>query len=470
MDKSTSSGFGLLGSQRFGPTAWVCSLVHTVLHGLNCLGLFNPIRRYAMRRCLSSILEYRDKSEGYRDSLSPLHGATFALILEGYSLHSEPVRRELQALEHFMLSAERGKEARIGAASLQDTSLMLGSLCDAGMRADTHRLKTSLEWLCDQLADLRSITSTTEPFNGYLATSYPDITGTAAAVVALIRQEPLFVHSTSILDALEWLLTKQNADGGWGVSSGQSSDRFLLENMCFGDMECLYDRSCPESSGHVLEAFGLFLAVGGPHKTRGENKGLLNRLALASQRAIYYLSMTQEPSGAWPGRRGRSHIYGTCAVLCGLAYFIGIKEGDRWSERDDAIFDDVHEAITWLKAIQRKDGSWGETPCTYSDSLPSGCDTASPSETAWALLALLPYVDPSTSVIIEGVKYLLKTQRKAGSHGATWIDEKYDGKPNNPSACHPLHSHYYPMMALGRFAHVSKSLLLGQHTDCSVAR
>jgi squalene-hopene/tetraprenyl-beta-curcumene cyclase len=170
---------------------------------------------------------------------------------------------------------------------------MLGSFCDAGMRADTHRLKTSLEGRCEQLADLRSITNTTETYYGYLATSYLGITGTAAAAVALTRQEPLFVQSTSIFDALEWLLTKQNADGGWGVSSGQSSDWFLLEIMCFGDMEGLHEPSCLENSGHVLEAFGLFLTVCKQHKTRRNSKGSLDRLALASQRAIFYLTMTQ---------------------------------------------------------------------------------------------------------------------------------------------------------------------------------
>jgi squalene-hopene/tetraprenyl-beta-curcumene cyclase len=137
-----------------------------------------------------------------------------------------------------------------------------------------------------------------------------------------------------------------------------------------------------------------------------------------------------------------------------MTYFIGTGERGHWAGRDDSIDDGVAYAIKWLEATQNEDGGWGETLHSYEDPLRAGSGPSTPSQTAWALMALIPYLLPSAKVVRAGIEYLLRTQKITGSQGATWPEEDFTGTgfPNHFYIGYSFYPHYFPLMALGRYA------------------
>ncbi|EAW20752.1 terpene cyclase/mutase family protein [Aspergillus fischeri NRRL 181] len=447
------------------PTAWrsdpfalIFTLADSILHRLDGLRSFNPLRRFALRKCVDWILEHQEDMGDIGDIMPPLHGAMLALRLEGYPLHSDPIHRGLEAIERFAYRDQQGKRIQTTVSAFWDTSLMLVALGDAGM-ASSPWLTRSLGWLQqhqrlgnygDWKVNNPGLKAGGFSF-GYFNTWYPDVDDTASAVLAIIRQDERLVCSASVLDALNWLLGMQNTDGGWGAFD-RDNNKLFLNKIPFSDMEAFCDPSTPDVTGHVLEAFGIFLAVSARQQSPTKADVLTDRIVSASRRAICYLSDTHVSSGGWYGRWGCNYIYGTSAVLCALAYF-GSKSDTLSGVR--SVKDAVNQAIRWLETVQNQDGGWGETVNSYKDPSRAGSGPSTASQTAWAIMALLPYLPPSTEVIQRGVEYLLRTQTKTASQGATWHEKAYTGTgfPKYFYMGYSFYCHYFPMMALGRYAY-----------------
>ena len=94
------------------------------------------------------------------------------------------------------------------------------------------------------------------------------------------------------------------------------------------------------------------------------------------------------------------YIYGTFLALRGL------KAGGV-SDREAP----VQRALEWVRAIQNFDGGWGESCASYND---NGFVAApsTPSQTAWAILALLAGGDTTSTTLHDGVDYLIRTQNR----------------------------------------------------------
>src|SRR5262249_37696421 len=108
----------------------------------------------------------------------------------------------------------------------------------------------------------------------------------------------------------------------------------------------------------------------------------------------------QEPEGSWFGRWGVNHIYGVGAVLPALAAI---------GEPMDSVV--VRRAVRWLIARQNSDGGFGEGCESYVDPRARGRGPSTPSQTAWALLALVSAQREDTPAAQRAVAYLLDTQR-----------------------------------------------------------
>ncbi|KAF5865520.1 hypothetical protein ETB97_003363 [Aspergillus alliaceus] len=433
-----------------------------ILHSLNGLRRLNPLRGYAIRECIDWILKHQEKQGDLAGIMPPLYGALYALTLQGYALDSDPVRRGLKAIERFAFHDERGRRIQTTVSPVWDTIWMSMSLMDAGMAPDSPWIQRAVQWLRNrqnltQPGDWQVYNPRLEPGGfsfEYFNTWYPDLDDTAVAVIAMIRQDTRLSHLPSITRALNWLVGMQNSDGGFGAFD-KGNDKLFLNKCPFSDMNGLCDPSTADITGHVLEAFGHFIELNRKQRLKGMDAELLDRLMGASNRAINYLSRTQEPSGAWYGRWGCNYIYGTSGVLCGLAYFIGYREEHgQWRERDDGIADNVSDAIHWLMTIQNADGGWGETLHSYQDPLRAGSGSSTASQTAWALMALLSYLAPSANVIQRGIQYLIRTQTQCTTNGATWPEKYFTGTalPGYFYQGYALYPHYFPTLALGRYA------------------
>jgi len=331
---------------------------------------------------------------------------------------------------------------------------------------------------------------------------YPDVDDTAAAVIAFLKDDESSVTSPHVLDAIYWILGMQCKDGGWAAFDVEN-DKLFLNRIPFSDMDSLCDPSTPDIVGRVLEAFGLF-QVSAAHVGRTGEKppyALLQRIRAACDRGIAFIQRHQEVNGAWKGRWGVNLIYGTSNVLCGLAYFLNpddeVSKGYAIEEYEQparpTVYSMAKRGVDFLMSAQSTDGGWAESLATYkyTDITPANSQQiqkhfttvpSTASQTAWALMALATYLQASHEAVTDGVRYLVQHQTEtslvsarkdntgnnksphvASNHdevndnsppaAKTWPGEAYTGTgfPNHFYLGYTLYSHYFPMMALGRF-------------------
>jgi squalene-hopene/tetraprenyl-beta-curcumene cyclase len=106
--------------------------------------------------------------------------------------------------------------------------------------------------------------------------------------------------------------------------------------------------------------------------------------------------------------------------------------------------------VRWLEQHQNVDGGWGEDLRSYRDPAWIGRGDSTPSQTAWALLALLAAEEESEAVT-RGIGYLVGTQRADGG----WDEHRYTGTgfPGDFYIAYHLYRLVFPIWALGRYAH-----------------
>ncbi|NTV41790.1 MAG: squalene--hopene cyclase, partial [Syntrophobacteraceae bacterium] len=135
---------------------------------------------------------------------------------------------------------------------------------------------------------------------------------------------------------------------------------------------------------------------------------------------------------------GVNYIYGTWSALRGL---ISIGEDPRAPY--------IQAALRWLKDRQNDDGGWGETCESYWKAEVAGQGPSTPSQTAWALMALMVGGEYGSPEVQRGIQYLIRTQKTDG----TW-DEKYftgTGFPKHFFIRYHNYRNCFPLMALGQY-------------------
>ncbi|GFF72204.1 hypothetical protein IFM60648_03625 [Aspergillus lentulus] len=224
-----------------GDTALASTSLDLIAHFLSLLKYVLPLRRYALDRSVAFILQTVQEMGGVGHLSRPPHMAILALKLEGYSVHSRPLRTGLDSIGHFVYEDEDGKRISSANTTFRDSSLMITGLEDAGVAADAPWFRNSVQWLqgC-LLSDVNN-----HAFKAF-DTRVRRVDDVSSAIHAIIQQNPLMLRSHLVTTALEWLLERQNSDGGWAS---------------LGCSETLVRQSTPDVTGHVLETFGLLLTL-----------------------------------------------------------------------------------------------------------------------------------------------------------------------------------------------------------------
>ena len=98
---------------------------------------------------------------------------------------------------------------------------------------------------------------------------------------------------------------------------------------------------------------------------------------------------------------------------------------------------------------QNEDGGWGEDLRSYRDPQWIGRGVSTPSQTAWALLALLAAGERSSPAVERGVRWLVANQRPDG----TWDEDHFTGTgfPGDFYINYHLYRLVFPISALGRY-------------------
>ncbi|MFL5271642.1 MAG: squalene--hopene cyclase [Anaeromyxobacteraceae bacterium] len=398
------------------------------------LPLVPRLREHALRACERWVLEHQEPSGDWAGIFPPMLNGVLALHLAGHGLDADPVRRGLAAIERFGIQDAEGFRIEACQSPVWDSALSLIGLADAGHDGKDPHVVAVRRWLerkqiLDDHGDWKVYNRRGRPGGWSFEhdnTWYPDVDDTAAVLLALVKTDPACRAGDVVRRGAEWMVSMQNADGGWAAFDVEN-DREVLNQIPFSDMDSLCDPSSPDVAGRVVEALGAL-------------DDRRHRAAL--RRGLAYLRRSQEAEGSWFGRWGVNYVYGTSNVLCGLAR-AGVPARDPMVQR----------GLAWLASVQNADGGFGEGLESYADRTAMGRGPSSASQTAWGVMGLLAYRPASDAAVRRGVAWLVERQVASG----TWDEEAFTGTgfPRHFYLRYHLYRHYFPLMALGRFCAAS---------------
>ncbi len=390
-----------------------------------------PLRRVALNRAERWIVDRQEADGGWGGIQPPWVYSLIALNLLGYPLdHPVMQARALEGMESFTIDEEL-RRVEACQSPVWDTCLSLIALHDAGVPGNHEAVLRGADCLLDQQILERGDWAVRRPdlepggwaFE-FANTNYPDIDDTAEVVIALNtvnHPDPVRVRE-AIGRGVRWLEGMRSSDGGWGAFDVDNC-RTLIRDLPFCDFGEVIDPPSADVTAHIVEMFGLLGRKADP----------------LTQGGVRWLLENQEPGGSWFGRWGVNHVYGTGAVLPALAA-AGVPRTHTA----------IRRAVSWLEQHQNADGGWGEDCRSYDDPKWIGRGESTPSQTAWALLALDAAGEHGSAAVQRGVEWLVATQREDGG----W-DELYHtgtGFPSDFYIKYHLYRLIFPVMALGRCA------------------
>jgi len=390
--------------------------------------------RWVRRRALAAAERWivaRQEADGSWGGIQPPWVySLIALHVRGYPVDHPVMRAGLAGLDGFTITENGTRRLEACQSPVWDTALAVVALADAGLPADAPELVRAADWLLDHEVGVRgdwSVRRRTLPPGGwafeFANVHYPDIDDTAEVVLALRR----VAHpdrrgvDDAVARAVRWVEGMQCRSGGWAAFDVDNT-RGACATLPFCDFGEVIDPPSADVTAHVLE----MLAREG---ARGAGR-------LDAGRA--WLLAAQEGDGSWFGRWGVNHVYGTGAAVPALV------EAGVASDSPP-----VARAVGWLERHQNADGGWGEDIRSYTDAAWRGRGASTPSQTAWALLALLA-AGAHGDVVERGVHWLVDAQRADGSWDEPWYTGT--GFPGDFSINYHLYRQVFPVMALGRYA------------------
>jgi len=366
----------------------------------------------------------RQESDGSWGGIQPPWVWSLVMLAAlGHGFEDETFARGLAGWERFMVRDGDRLRPEACQSPIWDTALAVLALRAAGLPADDPRLQAAGDWLLREEVTARGDWALRKPglaaggwafeFDNDL---YPDVDDTAVVVLAL---RELGVGDGAVQRGLEWMVGMQSRSGGWGAFD-VDNEALWLYKLPICDFGKVTDEPSADVTAHALEALG--------HE-RGYEDARLSGLT--------WLLREQESDGSWFGRWGVNHVYGTGAAVpaleaCGIA----------------PSHPSVRRALQWLDGVQQENGAFGEDIASYGDAARRGRGAATPSQTAWALLAYVSGGAAAGLSARRAAEYLLRIQRRDGD----WDEQHYTGTgfPLDFMIRYHLYRLTFPLLALGR--------------------
>jgi squalene-hopene/tetraprenyl-beta-curcumene cyclase len=388
-----------------------------------------PGRETALRRAAEWVVARQEADGCWGGIQPPWVYSLMALHTLGYPLDHPVLERGLAGWERFTVHEDSpdGPVRWIEACQspVWDTVLALVALGDAGVPPDHPAMCRAADWVLNEEIRHRgdwSVVRPDVPAGGWAFEfdndGYPDIDDTAEVVMAL--RKTAAPAGPAIDRALAWLHGMQSSDGGWAAFDVDNT-REAAYDLPFCDFGAVIDPPSADVTAHVVEALA--------------KEGLADTPAVS--RGIAWMLDAQEEDGSWFGRWGANHVYGTGAVVPALVA-AGVDPGSSV----------VRRAVRWLESVQNDDGGWGEDLRSYTDKSWVGRGDSTPSQTAWALLALHAAGDADSAAARRGVDWLVEHQREDGG----WDEPQFTGTgfPGDFYIAYHLYRVVFPISALGR--------------------
>jgi squalene-hopene/tetraprenyl-beta-curcumene cyclase len=397
-----------------------------------------PLRRLGLRAAERWVVQRQEADGSWGGIQPPWVYSLMALHLQGYPLGHPVMRAGLDGIDRFTVDGPDKRWLEACQSPVWDTALAIVALADGGLQPGDPALARAAEWMLErQVTDVAGDWAVRRPGLAcggwafeYENVNYPDIDDAAVCALALRRAGHPDVQrvDAAVERAVDWLIGMQSSGGGWGAFDADNT-RTLPREVPFCDFGEVIDPPSADVTAHVIE---LLAAERAPAAQASAASGLR------------WLLSEQEPDGSWFGRWGVNHVYGTWSALCALAA-TSVGANDPC----------VRRAVDWLTEHQNDDGGWGEDCRSYDDPAWIGRGASTPSQTAWALLALHAAGQARSQASARGVAWLLANQRPDG----TWDEQRHTGTgfPGDFYVGYHLYRLVFPVTALGRYVEAWRS-------------
>jgi squalene/oxidosqualene cyclase-like protein len=386
--------------------------------------------------------------------LSPVNGMLFCLALHATSPTHPELPRALAGLEYWVWEDEHEGLRIAGAKSdIWDTAFLVQALCEGpALPRAVEIVRRACRWLPTAQIQQEIVGGARH----YRALAYggwgfanedhpwPVSDCTAEALEALCRAEHRGFSDAAgrlqlgrKLAAVEFVLRRQNDDGGFGSYEPRRGPMLLRRyNPAELYGNCMLEYSYTECTGSCVRS----LAQAERELGDALPEGMRGRVRAAIERGTQALLRAQPPRGGWSGFWGIDATYGTFFASGGLRA---------------AGLPPMHPALVrgarWLVQAQRPDGGWGETHEGLLQGHPVPLPDDEPSlvtQTAWAVLTLLEVAPHERQAIDRGVAFLAARQDEHGQ----WPAERATGVFFNTAVLdYRLYRQVFPAWALARY-------------------
>jgi|SRR5579883_219023 len=404
---------------------------------------FGKLRARASRKCLDLIA--RDLTATDHLTLSPVNGVLNILALHAEGIDSDKIAKCVAGFEYYRWDDDTwGLRYAGGRTRVWDTGFAVEALITNPVIAHEHReqLLNAYRYLAEQ--QITSSLSTRDPdfpdpaIGGWSladsAHTWPVSDCTAEALASILAIQTRLVPCERIPDsrltqAAEFILSRQNHDGGFGSYERARAPRWL-EQLNPSEMfaRCMTDQSYVECTGSCLVALARF-------RTAFPTSSVA-RIDRAIRRGVRFLLRRQRRDGAFDGSWGIYLTYGTFHAVRGLRAAGYPPEGQV-----------LQRAAEWLIQRQKPDGGWGEhfTGCLRQEYVEHPVSQAT--MTSWAVLALLEIVGREHPAVQRGAEWLDRHLPEDGSSPREAVNGVFFG---TAMLDYDLYRAYFPAWALAR--------------------
>lgn len=318
-----------------------------------------------------------------------------SLLALGYDKKHPTITAALRGLYSMLWKIDGKVHLQNSPSTVWDTALLAAALQQAGTSPEHPSIVKAVHYLSGmqmtKLGDWSLHVSHPVPGGWGFSESNtinPDVDDTTAALRAIhatTQRNPEYQDAWN--RGFNWVLSMQNKDGGWPAFERGVTNKLLTLVPVDGASAAAIDPSTADLTGRTLEFLGATagLDIHQPFVRRGAD----------------WLFSNQEADGSWYGRWGICYIYGTWAALTGLMA-VRVKP-------DHPV---VQKAVDWLLSIQNDDGGWGESCSSDSVKHYVQLGASTPSQTAWALDALIAVYEVPVPAIHRGMEQLLQLMHK----------------------------------------------------------